>query len=77
VYLKNLAVLPEKSVGRESNRQWKWLEAWLAGQLAVLFVVEDRSSGFALKTRNWCIEFGSTKRLEENSLLRFHTMLLF
>lgn len=57
--LRNLS--EEKIAGNGSS--WR---AGLAGQLVVLFVAQEESSVFSLKTRNWCIEFGSTKHSEEN-----------
>lgn len=57
--LKNLS--EEKTTGNESS----WM-AGLAGRLVVLFVAQEKSSVFSLKTRNWYLEFGSTKHLEEN-----------
>lgn len=57
--LKNLS--EEKTAGNESS----WRAGW-AGQLVVLFVAQEKSSVFSLKTRNWYLEFGSTKHSEEH-----------
>lgn len=58
--LKNLS--EEKTPGSESG--WR---PGLAGQLNVLFVAQEKSSVFSLKTRNWYIEFGSAEHSEENA----------
>lgn len=60
-------VFPEKFVRREKPGSASGWRAGLARQLDVLFVAQEKSSVFSLKTRNWYIEFGSAEHSEENA----------